>query len=99
MTTNDVVGRVQAQRIEGSGFWRSGNQERKGGARVGALEGVKLINLKRVTEKVVACHMTGGATGAKNSGKDRQKRRQMSLKVELCCSKHVEQDSGCERRC
>ena len=31
MTTNDVADKMRTQRIRGSGFWRSGNQEpRKG---------------------------------------------------------------------
>jgi hypothetical protein len=70
MTTSDAVDMVRAQRIEGSDFWRSGNQgqRRGGGWGLDAFEGVKLIKLERVTEKVVACHMTCGATGAKNSG-------------------------------
>jgi hypothetical protein len=35
------------------------------------------------TKKVVSRHMTYGVRGAKNSGKDCLKRRQMSRKLEL----------------
>jgi hypothetical protein len=42
--------------------------------------------LEWVTEKVVLRHMTRGATGVESSGKDRLKRRRMSLNIELGCN-------------
>jgi hypothetical protein len=42
MTTSEAADKVRAQRIEGSGFWRSGNQEPRKGKGGGVfLKGVK----------------------------------------------------------
>ena len=86
MTTNDVADKVRAQCIEGSGFWRSENQELrkgKGGGRGGVFQGAMLVKLDWVTKNVVARHMTRGATDAESSVKDCLKQRPMSRNLEL----------------
>jgi hypothetical protein len=85
MTTSDTSDKVRVQCIEGSSFWRSGNQ----GPRKGKGEGgwfLKLVNLVKldwVTKKAVARHMTHGATDAESSVKDCLKQRPMSRNLEL----------------
>jgi hypothetical protein len=65
MTTSDASDKVRVQCIEGSSFWRSGNQgPRKGKGGSWFLKGVKLIKLDWLTKKAVARHMTRGATDA-----------------------------------
>ena len=58
----------------------------KGGFGGVFLKGVKLVKSDYVTKRVVARHMTRGVTGVKNGVRDRQKRHQMSLKLELRCN-------------
>lgn len=85
MITSDAADKVRAQRIEGSSFWRSRSQEpKKGKGGEGMFfKGVKLVKLDWVTKKVVAHHMTRGATDAESGVKDCQKQRPMSRNLEL----------------
>jgi hypothetical protein len=65
-----VIDRVRHSVSKGAHFWGVMFEDAK---------------LEWVTEKVVLRHMTRGAIGVESSGKDRLKRRRMSLNIELEC--------------
>jgi hypothetical protein len=90
MTTSEAADKVRAQRIKGSDFWRLGNQEPRKGKGGVFLKGVKLVKLGWVTKKVVARHMTRGATDVESGVKDWLKQRPMSRNLELSGSNRVD---------
>jgi hypothetical protein len=66
------------------GHWQGAAQRSEGSPFLGG-DVFEDAKLEWVTEKVVLRHMTRSAIGVESSGKDRLKRRRMSLNIELEC--------------
>jgi hypothetical protein len=84
ITTSEAADKVRAQRIKGSGFWRSGNQEpRKGKEGGGVYEGCEVDKIRMGDKKSGSTSHDPRCKRRRSGVKDCLKQRPMSRNLEL----------------